>query len=569
MHEQFDRQRKRNSIIGIFVLFLFICILLLIKILVINERENGIKDTMNVEEESCVSESDVALEKVQDEKSEVQRIEISEALVRLFAYLYPNKKEIAQFEIKKDEFGFEYRLLLPSDKVSDPYILHYIETTKDGLYHSFCLEAEIWETKYGVEEQWKEFDGVEYINYWYINTESKEIIPRWIYNEKDSRPIENEAYIKVYREYDKIEPGEDIRVWITFSPGTPIEYCEKGKFRNYEELIEIISNALVEGTIEETLQEMEYMVEPLTDEEIQWTAENDTYGWLNELIQLSYDEEDAQVRWYVIEQSERERYVVLQYVSEDDNNVRYETYKCDKYEDGTMHAWGGWYEAYADNEEFWFITYNGWNYLCTPKRNENGKIEGVAVHIYEFNDYNGSSVYIEYVDEIIVKDYAIIVKPQSDIGDPIPDYLYENRDENPHLHALGSWTEVYNYSETFPHAQDEDFNYFVAYEIYIYEEQGKYLAKVSSNGWQIQSESLAYVTGDDTSIDLLFVETMPNDSLYGTCERYEKDDVLLSLSLEDGILETNWKMLRNEHPVFIATRDEIVGEYFSRVEYLD
>ena len=136
-------------------------------------------------------------------------------------------------------------------------------------------------------------------------------------------------------------------------------------------------------------------------------------------------------------------------------------------------------------------------------------------------------------------------------------WLRKDKEDN-----LYSWSGVYNYSETFPHAQAEDLNYFIGYKIYIYEKQGEYFAEVSSNGWQIESKSLAYVTGDETSIDLVFMETMPDDSLYGTCERYEKDDVLLSLSWQNGTLETNWKKLCNEHPAFIEIEDEIVGEYF-------
>lgn len=366
-------------------------------------------------EENAMKESADNLEK---ENFHTQKVEIVDALEHLFSYLYPNREKVCHWSIDKEEY--EFKLVLPDDEVSDPYILQYVETTDDGLYHNFCLKSEIWETKHGVEEQWKEYERTDTLNYWYVNTQTGEIIPRWTYSQHDSRRIENEAYTKIYREYDKIKPGDDIRTWITFSSGI----SENGKFRNYEELIEILSNALVEGRIEETLQEMEYKVEPLTDEEIQRIAQKDTYGWLNELIQLSNKEED-EVRWYAVEQSERERYVVLQYVPEDEGYVTYETYKCNIYEDGTMHSWGGWYEAYADNEEFWFITYNDWNYLCTPKRNANGEIEGIAVHIYEFKDYNGSSVYIEYANEIIVKDYAIVVAPMGDVGDPVPDYLYE------------------------------------------------------------------------------------------------------------------------------------------------
>lgn len=85
---------------------------------------------------------------------------------------------------------------------------------------------------------------------------------------------------------------------------------------------------------------------------------------------------------------------------------------------------------------------------------------------------------------------------------------------------------------------------------------------MTADGWQICSESLARVEGDENTVEFLFVETMPKDSRYGKSERYEKDDVMLSFTRKDERIQTNWGVLRKEHPVFIGSEEEIVGDYF-------
>lgn len=131
-------------------------------------------------------------------------------------------------------------------------------------------------------------------------------------------------------------------------------------------------------------------------------------------------------------------------------------------------------------------------------------------------------------------------------------------------HSLDSWIGDYYYIETFPHGQDEDFNYFIGYEISIYKENGKYYAKDENDGWFTQTRTLAKVVGNKNRIDIIFMETLPGDSLYGICERYDEGEVLVTLYYENGNIQTAWGVLRNEHPVFIDNLDEIKGKYFTK-----
>lgn len=127
---------------------------------------------------------------------------------------------------------------------------------------------------------------------------------------------------------------------------------------------------------------------------------------------------------------------------------------------------------------------------------------------------------------------------------------------------LSSWTGTYVYGATFPHALEENGNYFIGYTVAVYEDNGAYYANVAANGWQICSESLARVEGDENRIEFLFVETLPKDSHYGKSERYEKDEVMLSFTRKEGRIQTGWGVLRNEHPIFIESEAVIEGDYF-------
>ncbi|MDE7283960.1 MAG: hypothetical protein K2N85_10335 [Lachnospiraceae bacterium] len=136
--------------------------------------------------------------------------------------------------------------------------------------------------------------------------------------------------------------------------------------------------------------------------------------------------------------------------------------------------------------------------------------------------------------------------------------IYENN-------KLDIWMGRYGFTDTFEHNSGE-INYFVDYEIIIYKDYGKYYAELEGNGWFLQTRSLAYVEGDENSIDIIFKSSLPGDSLYGMVERYEEDELMLTLSYDDSELISSWHVLRKEHPIFIESVEEIKGIYFEKLD---
>lgn len=136
-------------------------------------------------------------------------------------------------------------------------------------------------------------------------------------------------------------------------------------------------------------------------------------------------------------------------------------------------------------------------------------------------------------------------------------------DSLPTFSELDTWTGQYIFSETFPHNSGE-INYFVDYEIIIYKDDGRYYAELGGNGWFLQTRSLAYIEGSENSIDIIFKGTLPGDSLYGRVERYEADELILTLSYDGSELISTWHALRREHPVLIECEEEIKGNYFKK-----
>ena len=129
---------------------------------------------------------------------------------------------------------------------------------------------------------------------------------------------------------------------------------------------------------------------------------------------------------------------------------------------------------------------------------------------------------------------------------------------------LDVWTGEYVFSDTFEHNSGE-MHYVVDYEIIIYRDDRKYYAELEGDGWFLQTRSLAYIEGDENSIDILFKSSLPGDSLYGRAERYEEDELMLTLSYDGSELISSWYALRNEHPIFIESEEEIKGIYFDKI----
>lgn len=130
-----------------------------------------------------------------------------ENLILLFDYLYPDKENMTEITLcdENNELYYKYKFVFPTNEISDPCVLHYIDTTEDGLYHHFGLYGEVWETVYEEGEERREHTHNSYSNYWYLNTENKKIIPMWIYDsdaEDDaSYCIDNEEYFKIAEKY--------------------------------------------------------------------------------------------------------------------------------------------------------------------------------------------------------------------------------------------------------------------------------------------------------------------------------------------------------------------------------
>ena len=78
--------------------------------------------------------------------------------------------------------------------------------------------------------------------------------------------------------------------------------------------------------------------------------------------------------------------------------------------------------------------------------------------------------------------------------------------------------------------------------------------------------NLPYVSGDDQQIDIIAMQTLPGDRLFGVCERYEKGEVLVHFERRGEELITEWEALRDQHPILTDRNDAIIGNYFEKVK---
>ena len=199
---------------------------------------------------------------------------------------------------------------------------------------------------------------------------------------------------------------------------------EADAFDKYEDLINKISTAFEESEIEEVLYELSYKVKPLSNAEIQEVFEKDQCGLLEEYARECSNEKGIKTYWYLIEQNEEQIDVVVQNIYEN-GDVDYYTFECIRWDDGNMWADIGM-PAISDTEEHYFIPDNDYIYLCTPRRDAQGEIEGVAIHVYNMENLIGGIIYIENKDDITVTTYTI---GTGKYGDPIPSYLLEEKNE--------------------------------------------------------------------------------------------------------------------------------------------
>lgn len=99
----------------------------------------------------------------------------------------------------------------------------------------------------------------------------------------------------------------------------------------------------------------------------------------------------------------------------------------------------------------------------------------------------------------------------------------------------------------------------------IYRDDGKYYAELEGNGWFLQTRSLAYVVGNENSIDIIFRSSLPGDSLYVISERYKRNELLLTLTYNGSELQSTWHVLQGEEPVLSESGEKIEGVYFTEI----
>ena len=129
-----------------------------------------------------------------------------ELLEYLFDYLHPDRERIVDIELYETEsrLCYKWKIEFKSGGISAPYVLAYYGLTQDGLYHLYAIYDEIWDTHYDENgETYKEHTRDSYRNFWIVNSETKELIPRSIFNKESEEEyiIWNERYLDMLRLY--------------------------------------------------------------------------------------------------------------------------------------------------------------------------------------------------------------------------------------------------------------------------------------------------------------------------------------------------------------------------------
>lgn len=131
-----------------------------------------------------------------------------------------------------------------------------------------------------------------------------------------------------------------------------------------------------------------------------------------------------------------------------------------------------------------------------------------------------------------------------------------------HAKELDTWTGRYS-CFTIIESKDSEQGIFADFEIIIFKINRNYYAKLSGDGWMLLTRSLACVKGDKNSIDIIFMDTLPQDKLYAM-DRYEEGELLLTLSYVDSKLHTTWHALKIENPSLSGMEGELEGIYFEK-----
>lgn len=169
-------------------------------------EKESIEEAM--EDDTEENEIEVKGEVTENEEEKVEKMTPRESLDYMFDYLYPDKSNMTEIVLTdtEDELSYTFKFININSETnetstSDPRGLFLKSSTKDGLYHNFALYEEIWGTIWEEDGAHKVFSHISYFNNWYVNTETKEIIPRKIFNEEAE---EDEDYFIFNEKYDEI-----------------------------------------------------------------------------------------------------------------------------------------------------------------------------------------------------------------------------------------------------------------------------------------------------------------------------------------------------------------------------
>ena len=128
---------------------------------------------------------------------------------------------------------------------------------------------------------------------------------------------------------------------------------------------------------------------------------------------------------------------------------------------------------------------------------------------------------------------------------------------------LDNWIGEYQYTAIFPHSSGE-MSYVIEYTILIYEEENKYYAKITNDGWQTMERVLAQVTGNQNKIDITYLHTLPDDIIYGN-EWFDESEVLWRFERDGDDINTVWMAARSWHPTLSDVEGEVSGKYFEKM----
>lgn len=124
---------------------------------------------------------------------------------------------------------------------------------------------------------------------------------------------------------------------------------------------------------------------------------------------------------------------------------------------------------------------------------------------------------------------------------------------------LDNWIGEYYFSKTYPHNSGKIF-YFIEYTIIIYKDGNKYYAQITGDGWQTMTRVLAQVTGDRDKIEIAYLHTLPDDTLYDSGhEWFDEGEVLWRFEWDGNDMNTVW--LAGER----YFEGEITGKSFEKI----